>query len=132
MTGSAAALGPGARLLAEQLPLPDDADLYAELHRRHPAGDRAYRLARALTQAATELDGAFREAQDAGHLLRTHRSQPTPARAPAASHNPALENAAHKLEMALLRCDVLDTALIRLLAVYLDLAAGASTPPTSS
>ncbi|MBC9719373.1 hypothetical protein H9Y04_43375 [Streptomyces sp. TRM66268-LWL] len=107
---------PGTRLLVDHL---DCADPHTELAARHPPGDRAHRLVSALLRTAAELDDAYRDARQAGTLLRERRSRIHDTEAPI--RDPGVLQTAHDLEHALQRCESTDTALVRLLAVYLDL-----------
>lgn len=109
--------GPGWRLLADTLRLDDPV---AELTARHPAGDRCYRLVRVLCQTAAELDTYYADAQRAGAALRRLRTA-TGQPADGSSLSSAVQAAARELELAIERCELSDTALIRLLGTYLDL-----------
>ncbi|WP_199550361.1 hypothetical protein [Streptomyces sp. N35] len=108
--------GPGTRLLVEHLGWNAP---HAELAARHLPGDRAYRLARALSRTAAELDDAYCLAQRAGGRLREDRAVIDDAAGRSAGV--AIQEAAHELEQALQCCELVDTALVRLLAAYLDL-----------
>ncbi|WP_435208529.1 hypothetical protein [Streptomyces sp. bgisy034] len=118
MTPTPDAPGPGTRLLAEHLGLGEPLTALAV---RHPPGDRLHRLARALCQTATELDSGYWRAQQAGHQLRALRSRSASSPDETDALKEEISSAAGELESMLERCEVLDTALIRLLGVYQDL-----------
>ncbi|MFC7305114.1 hypothetical protein ACFQVC_12895 [Streptomyces monticola] len=113
MTSDPSIPGPGTRLLTEQLGL---ADPLAELAAHHPPGEHLQRLARALGQTAVDLDAAYTRARQAGSILRDLRAQRDIRHLV-----DEIAAVAQELERELVRFDVIDTALIRLLAVYLDL-----------
>lgn len=110
--------GPGARLLAQQ---PGLYNPLAALVAQHPSGDRLHSLARALVQTATELDAAYARAQEAGRRLRALRSRAVTGSEGADGLSPEVSSVAGELALTLERCDVMDTALIRLLGVYQDI-----------
>ncbi|MBT2418071.1 hypothetical protein J7F01_08565 [Streptomyces sp. ISL-22] len=129
MTTTPHAPGPGTRLLAEQLGLGDPLTALAV---RHPPRDRLHRLARALCQTATELDIGYRRAQQAGHQLRALRSRLTPGPNDTDALNKEISSAAEELELMLERCEVLDTALIRLLGIYQYIVPAPRTNPRAA
>ncbi|MER5541010.1 hypothetical protein ACWD4N_15705 [Streptomyces sp. NPDC002586] len=122
MTATLNPPGPGTHLLAEQLGLCDPVSALAE---RHPPGDRLRRVAHALRQSATELDAAYALAREAGRELRTLL---------VAGHEVAvvlkrqINYEAAELALALVLCEVVDTALIRVLGNYQDIVQAA--PPS--
>ncbi|MBC9718027.1 hypothetical protein H9Y04_36390 [Streptomyces sp. TRM66268-LWL] len=109
--------GPGTRLLAEYLHTTDPRSL---LGRRHPAGEPGFRLARALVQTAAELDTAYAHAQSLGRQLRRQCDQ-TSGTTQLAHRSTEPTHIARDLEAVLAHCELIDTALVRLLAAYLDL-----------
>ncbi|GAA2657565.1 hypothetical protein [Streptomyces vastus] len=111
--------GPGTRLLAEQLG--SDAPV-TMLTARHPPGDPLHRLARALCQTATDLDAAYAQAQQAGRELRALRGRLATGTEGADDVSQKISSSAAELELMLERCEVSDTALVRLLGVYQDIA----------
>lgn len=118
MTTTPNASGPGTRLLAEQLGLGDPLTALAV---RHAPGEHLYRLARALCQTASELDAAYAWAQQTGRELRNLRGRHAAGTEELDAGRREIGPAAAELELALERCEVMDTALIRLLGVYQDL-----------
>jgi hypothetical protein len=73
------------------------------------------RLARALCQTATELDAAYARAQEAGRELRGRLATGTEGDD---DLNLGISSADAELELMLERCEVIDTALMRLSGVY--------------
>ncbi|KUO19164.1 hypothetical protein [Streptomyces dysideae] len=118
MTTPPNAPGPGTRLLAEQLGLGEPLTALAV---RHPPGDRLHRLARALCQTATELDTGYWRAQQVGRQLRALRGRLASGPDGTDALKEEISSAAEELELMLERCEVLDTALIRLLGIYQDI-----------
>ncbi|MFC7306797.1 hypothetical protein ACFQVC_21515 [Streptomyces monticola] len=109
--------GPGQRLLAEYLGVDDP---MAALADRHPPGDRLHRLARALRQTAAELDGHYAASLQLQERLERLRCGPTnPGRL--AESDKDVWQLALMVELAVERCDLTDTALVRLLAAYREL-----------
>lgn len=107
--------GPGTRLLTEQLCLPDP---LTSLTAQHPPGTDLHRLARALCQSAAELD----EAHSTAHGVRRRLHPQDHHDGSTAAWTPDME-----AQQTILRCELTDTALIRLLAAYQDMA-GATLP----
>ncbi|MBT2675215.1 hypothetical protein J7E95_31315 [Streptomyces sp. ISL-14] len=129
MTTPPDAPGPGTRLLAEHLYLGDPPSALAV---RHPPGDRLHRLARALCQTATELDTGYRRAHQAGHQLRALRSRLASDPDETDASKEEISSAAGELERMLERCEVLDTALIRLLGIYQDIVPSPRANPRAA
>ncbi|MFE7277503.1 hypothetical protein [Streptomyces sp. NPDC057623] len=129
MTTTPNAPGPGTRLLAEHLGLGEPLTALAV---RHPPGDCLHRLARALCQTATELDTGYWRAQQAGRQLRALRRRPASNPDETDALKEEIISAAGELESMLERCEVLDTALIRLLGVYQDLVPAPGANPRAA
>ncbi|MFM9446943.1 hypothetical protein [Streptomyces acidiscabies] len=100
--------------MAEQLGLPDP---LASLTAQHPPGTSLHHLARALCQSATELDDAHRTVNDIRRRLHAQNHHG------ASTSSTASWAITMEAEQAILRCELTDTSLIRLLAVYQDMTA---------
>ncbi|MEU6142383.1 hypothetical protein ABZ848_18670 [Streptomyces sp. NPDC047081] len=129
MTSAPNPPGPGTRLLADQLALGDPLTV---LTARHPPGDRLHRLARALCQTAGELDTAYGRVQQAGRELRALRGRLVGDPEEIDALREEISSSAGELEVMLERCDVLDTALIRLLGIYQDVVPAPGAKPRAA
>ncbi|MFF4501600.1 hypothetical protein [Streptomyces sp. NPDC001401] len=129
MTAAPNPPGPGTSLLAEQLGLGDP---LSALTARHPPGDRLHRLARALCQTAAELDTGYGRAQQTGGELRALRGRLAAGSDETDALEEEISSSAGELELMLERCEVLDTALIRLLAVYQDIVPAPRVHPRAT
>ncbi|MGW2317427.1 hypothetical protein [Streptomyces sp. NPDC001680] len=95
------------------------------LAERHPPGDRLHRVTHALRQTATELDAAYALAREAGRELRTLL---VVGHEVAVALKRQINYEAAELALALVLCEVVDTALIRVLGNYQDIVQAARHP----